>query len=299
MKKVVKKTKKNPAGYPVLRKFTIDTGTSDGDVYVDIGQCLSLINHRLYRQGKLYRVRVSITSPSSMQMFAVTSLPDTWWARTAYNKVRDLWMSRVAAKKKLEPKSVARWNDFKVAYDATHRTNFTSAKKPLLVTDATGTQAAMASSNEEWNLSELLDKDGDDNTFRMLSTSTTSNVVNIIQAYSNLDNIFSPDPSETGSGSNIYAQFDRGNAGDDSDMDDQGDYPPYHETDFPQLEVHQGQLLAITIDGGDGHGGVTRFNTGYFDAPLGLLRIYSGADAELTIEVQEGDYKGVKAPDWK
>lgn len=285
------------AKYPVVRKFTIDTdGTSD--VYVDVGQCLSMINHRLYRQGKLYRVRVRITDPSSMGLFAVTSLPDTWWARRSYNKVRDIWMMRVKAMKD-GGASVGRWNDFKVGYDNTHHDNFTSAKLPELVTDATGTQSAMTTGNAEWALSELNDNDGNDQTFRMLGN-TNVNEFGIIQSYSNITNVFAPDPDETGSGGNVYADLMLGEGGDDTDMDDQGDYPPYHETDFPQLEVHQGQLVSVVQDGGGGLSGAQgSYATGYFDAPLGLLRITSGASAELTIEVQEGDYKGVNAPDWK
>lgn len=285
------------AKYPVVRKFTIDTdGTSD--VYVDVMQNLSIINHRLYRQGKMPRVRVSITDPSQMGLFAVTSLPDTWWARRAYNKVRDIWMMRVKAMKDAGA-SVGRWNDFKVAYDNSHHDSFGSAKVAEEVTDATGTQVAMPTGNAEWNLSELLDNDGSDQTFRMLGN-TASNEFGIIQSYSNITNVFAPDPDETGSGGNVYADLMLGEGGDDSDMDDQGDYPPYHETDFPQLEVHQGQLLSVVQDGGGGLSGAQgRFSTGYFDAPLGLLRITSGASAELTIEVQEGEYKGVNAPDWK
>ena len=286
------------SGYPVVRKFTIDTGGTS-DVYVDIGQCLSLINHRLYRQGRNYRVRVSITSPNASGGAAITTLPDTWWARTAYSKVRKLWMTRVENKKKLDSKSVGRWNDFKIGYDATHRTNFGSALKPMLITDATGTQAAMATSNEEWNLSELMDNDGNDNTFRFISTATTSNVVNVVQAYSNLDNIFAPDPDETGSGANIYADFHDG-IEDESDMDDQGDFPPYHETDFPQMEVLQSQLVCIFgLGAAETAAGIQRLSSGYFDAPLGLLRITPAANQELTIEVQAGDYKGVHGPAWE
>lgn len=284
------------AGYPVVRKFTIDTNGTN-DVYVDIGQCLSLINHRLYRQGRNYRVRVSITSPVAVAGAAITTLPDSWWARRAYNKVKDLWMKRIADIKAVQGnRSIGRWNDFKVGYDATHRTNFTSALKPVLVTDATGTQAAMATSNEEWNLSELLDNDGNDNTFRMLSTASTSNVFNILQAYSNVDNVFAPDPDETGSGSQIYAEFAPvAGGGDASDMDDQGDFPPYHETAFPQMEVLQSQLVCTDPSAA----GIQRLSSGYFDAPLGLIRIGSPTNNELTIEVQAGDYKGVHAPAWE
>lgn len=286
------------AKYPVCRKFTIDTGGTN-DVYVDIGQCLSLINHRLYRQGRLYRCRVSITQPTSTSIHAITTLPDTWWARRAYNKVRDLWMTRVANKKALGVEAIGRWNDFKIGYDAAHRSNFTSALKPMLVTDATGTQAAMASSNEEWNLSELMDNDGNANTFRFISTTVTSNVVNVLDAYSDIQNIFAPDPDESGSGANIYSDFHDG-ISDEGTMDDQGDNPPYHETDFPQMEVLSGQLISTADMGSPTNGqGIQRLSTGYFDAPLGLLRITPGANEELTIEVQAGDYKGVEAPAWE
>ena len=289
------------AKYPVVRKFTIDTdGTSD--IYVDVGRCLSMINHRLYRQGKMYRVRVRITDPSAMGLFAVTSLPDTWWARTAYNKARDLWIKRIEKIKKEQGTNAAvgRWNDFKIGYDETHRNAFTSSKLPELVTEATGTQAAMTAGNAEWGLSQLIDNDGNNNTFRFLGTASTSNVVNVVDAYADLTNIFAPDPDQTGSGAGIYGDFLPQAGAGDTGMDSQGDYPPYNETDFPQLEVHQGQLLSVVQDGGGGLSGAQgSYATGYFDAPLGLLRIKPGASAELTIEVQEGDYKGVNAPDWK
>ena len=283
------------AKYPVVRKFTIDTdGTSD--VYVDIGRCLSAMNHRLYRQGRLYRVRVSVTSPTNPGVTAITTLPDTWYARTAYNKVRDIWMTRIEGMKKEHGKlAVGRWNDFHVGYDATHRTNFTSSKLPEEVTDATGTQAAISLGNADWNLSPLLDNDGNEVTFRFLSKTSTSNVFNILDTFENAHNIFAPDPS--GTGASAYADFNLGEGGDQSGLQDEGDYPPYHETDFPQLEVLQNTLVVLGDSSGAARAG--RMSTGYFDAPLGLLRITPTANEEITIEVQAGDYKGVEAPDWK
>lgn len=288
------------AGYPVVRKFTIDTGGTN-DVYVDIGQCLSLINHRLYRQGRMYRCRVSITEPGATGGAAITTLPDAWWSRESYTKIRKIWMKRVEDIKEVQGKEgIGRWNDFKIGYDNSHHDNFGSALKPMLVTDATGTQAAMASSNEEWNLSELMDNDGNNNSFRMLGTSGT-NEIGLIATYSNITNIFAPDPDESGSGAHIYADFAPQSAGgDDSDMDDQGDYPPYHETAFPQMEVLQGQILNVYgLGAAENAAGIQRLSTGYFDAPLGLLRINPMANQELTIEVQAGDYKGVHAPAWE
>ena len=236
------------AKYPVVRKFTVDTGGTS-DVYVDIGQCLSLINHRLYRQGRMYRVRVSVTTPISTSIHAVTTLPDTWWARAAYNKARHLWMKRVEDVKELQgSKGVGRWNDFKIGYDAAHLNNFSSALKPVMVTDATGTQANMPSSNEEWALSELTDNDGHNNTFRFFGTATTTNVFNVLDAFELSDNTHR-DPDLTGTGTGAYGDFGPDSAGGDTNMDTQGDYPPYHETDFPQLEVLQGQLT-VTADMG-------------------------------------------------
>jgi len=236
-----------------------------------------------------------------MGLFAVTSLPDTWWARDAYDKVRKLWMNRIEDIKEEQgtTAAVGRWNDFKIGYDETHRNAFSSSKLPELVTNATGTQQAISAGNSEWALSNLMDNDGNNNTFRFLGTSTTSNVVNVVDAYADITNIFSPDPEQTGSGAGIYGDFLPEAGAGDTGMDTQGDYPPYHETDFPQLEVHQGQLVSVVQDGGGGLSGAQgSYATGYFDAPLGLLRITPGANAELTIEVQEGDYKGVNAPDW-
>nr|AGA18351.1 hypothetical protein [uncultured marine virus] len=290
------------AKYPVVRKFTVDTGGTS-DVYVDVGQCLSMINHRLYRQGRLYRVRVSIAQPTDVQIHGVTTLPDTWWARRAYEKAKQLWMDRVEhMKKEAGPESVARWNDFKVAYDDTHETNFTSALKPMLVTDVTGSQTAMTAGNAEWAISELMDNDGNKNTFKMLGTSTTGSGSEfaIIDTYSHLLNINSPDPDGTGTAAEAYLDFASTDVGADSDLDDQGDYPPYNEVDFPQLQVLQGQLTSTCIVGdSNAQSGIQRLSTGYFDAPLGLLRITPGANVELMIEVQSGDYKGVEAPAWE
>ncbi len=285
------------AKYPVVRKFTIDTdGTSD--IYVDIGKNLSMINHRLYRQGRSYRVRVSLTAPTGSQIAAITTLPDTWWARRAYNKVRTIWMMRIGSMKEAGA-AVGRWNDFKVGYDNSHHDNFGSTKDAEMVTDATGTQTAFSLGNGEWNLSELLDNDGNNNSFRMLGT-TSGTEFGVIDSYSHVTNVFSPDPDETGTGSNAYSDLLLGEGGDDSDMDDQGDYPPYNEVDFPQHEVLQAQLTAVYgLGAAETAAGIQRLSSGYFDAPLGLLRITPGASMEMTIEVQEGDYKGVNAPAWE
>ena len=288
------------AKYPVVRKFTIDTdGTSD--IYVDVGRCLSMVNHRLYRQGRLYRVRVSITSPTQTSIHAVTALPDTWWARRAYSMVKDIWMSKVEARKKTLGKgSVGRWNDFKVGYDNTHRGAFGDSKLPELVTDATGTQAAMTTGNAQWELSVMNDNDGTATSFCMIGSSASTGRFNVIDTYDNITNVFSPDPEETGQGMNSYADFyPPQHLNEDDSFEDDGEYPPYHETNFPQLEVLQGQLTCTADMGTPANGqGIQRLSTGYFDAPLGLLRITPGGNEELTIEVQAGDYKGVEAPEW-
>jgi len=249
----------------------------------------------------MYRCRVSLSTPTSVQSHAITTLADTWFGRKAYNRVKEVWMKRVSRIKADQGNTgVGRWNDFKIGYDESHRGSFSSAKKPLLVTDATGTQAAMASSNEEWELSSILDNDGNGVSFRFLSTATTSNVYNVLSAYGHTDNVFSPDPEDSGTGGNSLGDLFLGDGGDQSGMDEVGDYPPYHETAFPQQEVLQAQLCTIYgLGAAETAAGIQRMSTGYFDVPLGLIKITNSADVEITIEVQEGDYKGVNAPEWK
>jgi len=102
-------------------RFTVGPGPGQ---YIDLAQCLSLVNRRLYRQGMVYRVESFSWSPAdNTTLLNVASIPTTWITYNAWVKAKALWskMNRESAIQ------YPKYHDFKVFMDVLHYTSITSA----------------------------------------------------------------------------------------------------------------------------------------------------------------------------
>ena len=274
---------------------------------VDVGMNLSKINHRLYRQGMNYCVKLDFDTgqlsgeeqesmfgedadgnpiPAQYQVF---TLAENWMTVTAWKKAFEAFLNNSAE----EDEAKARWYDFRVNHGWT-----AGGAAVGLPVQYTGQSLGLSVLSEgEHELSQVTAEDGTQYNFTF-SNSTLPGQLNIIneldkqyvakrssgqqladRAYSMLDE----DVSE--------AQFDH--------LKNDGDTPPY---DFFSLEQqHPWKLVAVIDPNGD----VTKQTTGYFNAPCGFIAVVGyGVDGEKTDTLQSkvmrltakpGNYKGVHA----
>ena len=113
-------TKGKAKRYPVQRFLYFDlahTGSSEDNHYIDLAACLSAINGRLYRQGRMYHVAnatIHDTNGDAKQV-KLSTIADTYTARTGWHMMFDAWKDQRA--RTLENSSgqiTGKWADFKV-----------------------------------------------------------------------------------------------------------------------------------------------------------------------------------------
>lgn len=109
--------------------FILPNGNSTK--YIDIAQCASAVNRRLYQQGKCYYVsRVTVTAfgstpGSSGAAVSLMTLPDNWVTSNAWVKAKALWNTMNKGVLHDNPSVKGKWADFKVLFDKDHYDNAT------------------------------------------------------------------------------------------------------------------------------------------------------------------------------
>lgn len=273
--------------YPVQRHINLRSTAVATDYYVlDVARCLSVQNHRLYRQGKTYSVKLDVNPGAVATSYAVFALVDTWYIQKAWQMARKVYLDNMAAERAVMSKQqIARWEDFRVNAGLS---GAPGTIVPAPFSDGLGSAADTAG---EFELSEITLADGV--TTRTFTWGTP--VGGELAMLAEYDKSGATDPSpSTSSGPKPYA----GVEGDvqETSMDalqSKGDLPPYNNTVFnTRVWVRIGYLDAGSVNG--------KLSTGYFNAPCGLIAIQPLAPsteitAQLSMTVQAGDYKGVKA----
>lgn len=278
-------SKKKMKHYPVLRNCMLTQPLPAGNRgFVDIPRHLSQINHRLYRQSRVYECSISIDADvqdnTSIDVYA---LADTWMVHKAYQMAKSAFDESNAEELKMLNGRTARWNDFRVingvagtsSYEATTFLKRTLAPTPYtvgefensIVEDQLGVVKAFS-----W---------GDPN-------STTYSIIEEYDASGNTN--VDPTTPATGAYNGLLPNLDATAA---EALQDDGNNPPYDATDIGQ---------AVWVKVGTLHlgPGRQRLSTGFFKAPCGMVILdgvgvteYNGS---VELEVKAGDYKGVKAP---
>jgi hypothetical protein len=281
--------------YPVERTQTYALSAGQ-TILIDVAKTLSAQNHRLYRQGKLYHVKLSVTDHSPQagdlvkQQYQVFTIPDTWYVKKA-------WELAFAAREEqlsLSHRNRGRWDDFRVGWSSALQTGTLGVAADL------GSLVA-----DECQLSKVHDStDSADHGFVMFGSSRDAgnNLYGIIEQYDQTGNTMSDQPAGAPA-NDAYAQLHA-----DADMVEsagdlralQGDNAPYDMDSFNGADdggaVYQ-PVLSTTEDG------VGRTTLSLW-APLGLLKIVNGSTGSsavagsIQVTVSPGNYKGVKALDF-
>ena len=281
-------SKSNKSRYPVQRTFSVAVGNAS-EILVDVGKCLSAINHRLYRQGKLYTVKIE--SPLHMPAgYGVTikSLPDTWWMQKAWKLAKDARDEQLS----LSNRAKGRWDDFRVGWDSSYKTGTLPSNGDFSATWA----------SDEVQLSKVHDAtSSNDYEFVVFGSErdTSNNLFGVIEQYDLIGNTVQNQPGGAAAQDAYTTLHADGamveTAGDIRAL--QGDNAPYDMDSFNGATdigaINLGSIGTIAS-------GVQTRTQIIADLPLGLFKVENGTDTgqSLQVTVMSGNYKGVKAVDF-
>ena len=257
------------------------------DMVIPVDRCLSNMNHRLYPQGRIYNVKVDMPT-SSGNAHKVYALVDTWFLRAAYKYARRTY--NLAVKEELESldaSQVAKWRDFRITSPLPINANrcVTMANSASTLTDVPVGEYSLSEVEDTAGLMKRFGLSADGPTTyniltqysRTFNESQSPSTVTVDSAYGDLPNMVKS-----------FAQVE--------DLQEDGDLPPY---DANGLMEGATWVQVGTLDNNVGDAkGIT--STGYFPAPLGMVRIISASlpsdtGVAVTITAQRGEYKGVKS----
>lgn len=283
------------ARYPVERTQTYSIGAGS-TILIDVAKTLSAQNHRLYRQGRLYHVKLSVTDHSpqagdlTKQQYQIWTIPDTWYVKKAWELAFASREEQFAETNR--PKG--RWDDFRVGWSSAYQTG---------TLGLAGDMASLVS--DEAQLAKVHDAtDSADHGFVMFGAArdTANNLYGMIEQYDQTGNTVQNQPSASADEAYANLKPDAGMVDAAGDLKAfQGDNAPYDMDSFNGADdggaVMQ-PVLSTTEDG------VGRTTLSLF-APLGLLKVTNGSTGggggiagSIQVTVSPGNYKGVKALEW-
>lgn len=290
-----KKRDTKPLEYlPVQRKMYLaaTSGTSNLGI-IDGGRILSTSNHRLYRYGKRYNMKIDI-NPQALTLptaqIDVWALADSWAVQKAFEEAYYAFdKSYEDERENLSKEARARWFDFRINPGVAGDLLFATVKDDPL-------SAAVLLNGGEFDPSIVVDSAGTTRTFSW-DPSTTAGNYSVPAEYDLSGNTNSSPTTPTGSGPYADLQADAHPAEMEA-YQDRGNLPPYGANAFPQVWV---KIATLQTSNGTSSNGAAKLTTGYFDAPCGLVCISSPTQAistlseDISVEFRAGDYKGVRA----
>ena len=293
MKKDPSFVKKKPLTYlPVQRKLQLGVSGTPGtqDAEFDTGRLLSQTNHRLYRYGKRYTQKVDV-DPSYLtpgSTIDVWALMDTWYIQKAFEEAKIVFhRAYTDERQNLSAEAQARWFDFRV-------TSGLTGTFPLYpVVDGIPTSALSSLIVDgEFDDSVVEDSNGVTRTFTWRGA-TTATEYSILAEYDLAGNTNYGPTFPTGAGPYDDLEADS-SAVEMEALQQRGNKPPYAANSFPSQWM---KIATLTV----GPGGNQKISTGYFDAPCGVVYLKATGQTidslnnGISVTVQSGDYKGVKA----
>ena len=285
--------------------------------YIDVAQCLSMINRKLVRQGQVFKIKgmhMYSKDESPVTTFKVGVLPRTWVMFNAYKKARSLWLEQAAmAYATVGEGNMPKYLDFKVYADETHVTNALAGTDLLVPMDFDENLAATA--GLDWDYSKMHSSDGTSDEFLLHVlgrhrdsagnfTSSETNTGDLTSAglvfgYQQSRGVSLLNSDQSGLTQRSADVLEAGPfgrislAGDDqlSDIIDDhaadNDSPPYDHNEYPGGPVTLKELTTIAT------GRVAQKAQGInhripaFEAPLGLIRVEVDAGSAMDTEEVE------------
>lgn len=288
------KSKTKGKRYAVQRHIEV-TGlhASQGNI-LDVPKFLSESNHRLYRQSRVYKCKISSLDAlnAADNRVHVYVLRDTWMLQKAYQMAKDTFdKNTVEERSGMSPVNMARWQDFRINLTPSAGSSYTTLSP---VARNNGSLNTVAFSNGEFVDSLVTREDSTDMSFGLFGLANSR--WGIMDEYDRTADV-DDDPANLVSGSNISAYSGLDNDNDDGSrnhLQTAGNSPPYDPNTLGG-EVLFRKVATIGAKATQGSSN-QKLTSGFFDAPLGFILLVnegSNAAVPLELEVQSGDYKGV------
>lgn len=286
-----KSTKKKTKMYPVVRKGAISLdGSADPNAMLRVDRALSGRNHRLYRQSRVYSVKVDLDiNAAAGQTVNVYALGHSWMAQKAYQMAYDQFIENGKEEAAQLKTHRARWNDFRVDHGLG-----TAFQKDLLFAGATPGASGLTKfgTGSEYTMSEVSNVAGSAATFRWSgSGGATWNIIDEYDITGNTD-VTPSTPIGAVAYDGLTDELDD-NMSDHLAQD--GNEPPYSKDTMENAVWVKVATLSVNA------AGQQKLSTGFFEAPCGLVVVQSSVpltndSSVLNLECKAGDYKGVHAP---
>ena len=115
-----RKSKKSRAVTKANRQITVQIPA--GESYVDVARCLSMINRKLFAQGKVYGIEsvdfmFTTSATAAVQRLSAFTAGDTWSVHNAHTKGKALWNEMQQLVLADNPSIAGTWHDYKVYLD--------------------------------------------------------------------------------------------------------------------------------------------------------------------------------------
>ena len=282
--------------------------------FIDISQCVSILNRRFYRQGLNWAVgsiRLFSTVNGEIQ---ISKIPNTWIASNAWTKGFRTWQKMIknATDEQGMQSIKGKFLDFKIYASGDHHTaGFTSNLLPVDTNITTVNPG-------QWQASEFFipNTPGDTasgNEIVMVGANNAPTYVSLIQGYADSRALPSEhDPNVPDDASLNWYQylFSEGNTQDNmviTELENTGDKAPYPyendgtftdtqypggESQMPTLQLHDLASHTVTTIGGQ-----TNLKGGNF--PCGLIEVKtnfpSNTGLSLVIDLVPGNHRGYLA----
>lgn len=281
-----------------------------GTYFIDVAQCLSVVNRRTYRQGMNYAVAnmsfkyapIAPAIPATFTSIEISKIPTTWVADNATTKAFETWKKQRAEVLEDQPSLKAKWADFKLFMDSDHVHVGTAGNlKPLsqIVDSCGGTNIEYLPG--EWQHSEVVvPVPGADQLVEGTAQEVSLHVVGnhipaadfdglttsvgLIKAYAaSRARVLAPDPVPQGQ--YLSGFYNRDSLPDEMSQDvmsnvaNRNDEPPYDLDDYPggDLQAPFAQLVKKVYPSNFGSttntASVSTADSGSFVCPFGLVRI--------------------------
>jgi len=288
-KRSVTKKQHSADYYPIQRNIALgrDGGTFNGTTVCDTGKILSIVNRRLYRYGKLYRVKIdldvdiTVGADTEVEVYAYANI---WDVQRAYALAKKTYDEAYADERALGSGNIARWNDFRIG----HGINSAGELDPI--TFDRDTLAAVVKNVGEHQVSTV-DVGGTRKDF--VWGAAGSNQLSVLAEWDAVGNVSETPQNPTTTVPYAGVNNDQLSTIEMADLGDHGDLPPYGQSTYGQILVRIGTLYYRP-----GATGMSRTSTGFFDAPCGTVVLKTNnalSNGSLRLTVQSGDYKGVHA----
>lgn len=290
---------------------TMLDGSFPGDesyARIDIPACLSVMNNRLYRQGKVYQAKLDISPSLALNTSGITYsvwvLANNWRTHGAWKLAKDKYDAKYEDEiEDFRESQHPKWRDFRVASGMVG----TQELRPGFATDNQAPASfGQRLSGGDFPVSTVVDNLGIPRGFSWAQASGAG-LYSIPSEYAkagyDIETASPQDDTNTEAYNDLFA--------DDSALEgklfqEDGRNAPYMtdngiigSTPAPGLLVQVAQLGSQL---GPQGGATQRLSTGYFDAPCGIVLIHAANSADnlphnITMTVKEGAYKGVHALD--